>query len=98
MIDQVARASATTQSGVAHAVMSPTGTLAYAPRTWVASRVRNLTFVDKGGKNDRSVCLRKWYVHPRVSPDGHQLVFAIEDSKDVNIWVTTLRRWNHCAA
>ena len=92
VLEQVARVtSAATMSGVAHAVISPSGTLAYA-----AAGLRGLTgprilaFVDRGGKSESVGLPPQMYVHPRVSPDGHQLVFAIEDSKDVNIWVYDL--------
>jgi Tol biopolymer transport system component len=75
-------------SGVAHAVISESGTLAYAPAgLGGVTGPRLLTFVDRDGRSESLGLPPQLYVHPRVSPDGHQLVFVVEDSKDANIWV-----------
>ena len=92
VIDQVARASATTQSGVVHAVMSPTGTLAYLPgdNGVAATGPKQLMLADIDGRTTALGFPQQWYIHPRFSPDGKQIAVATDDGREANIWVADL--------
>ena len=61
----------------AHFSLSPNGTLAYAPGPAVGGE-RTLVWVDRQGNAERIPMPPRSYLHPRVSPDGRQLVVEIE--------------------
>ena len=92
VIDQVARASATTQSGVVHAVMSPTGALAYLPgdNGVAATGPKQLMLADIDGRTTALGFPQQWYIHPRFSPDGKQIAVATDDGREANIWIADL--------
>ena len=80
------------QSGVAQYALSATGTLAYLPgRSSGASLPKTLAFAGLDGKIQTLGLSPQPYVHPRLAPDGRQLVVGTDDGKDANVWVHDLR-------
>jgi serine/threonine-protein kinase len=73
-------------SGSAAFAVSTSGTLAYIPRaSTLASRA--LVLVDRTGRASAISDARAAYAHPRLSPDGRRLAFAIESENGSDIWV-----------
>ena len=76
------------QTGAAHLSVSRNGTLAYIPGSPSGSAVRTtLALVDRAGKVQALSLPAAQYVHPRVSPDGKQLVVMMDDGTDVSVGV-----------
>jgi Tol biopolymer transport system component len=92
VIEQVARASATTQSGVVHAAISPTGTLVYLPGDVgiAATGPKQLVLASIDGRTIALGFPPQWYIHPRFSPDGKQIAVATDEGRDANIWIADL--------
>ena len=80
------------QSGVAQYAVSATGILAYLPgRSSGASLPKMLAFAGRDGKIQTLGLPPQPYIHPRLSPDGRQLVVGTDDGKDANVWVYDLQ-------
>ncbi len=80
------------QSGIAGFAVSASGALVYVPGGAAdASVPRTLTLVDRSGKAEPLALPAQPYQHPRISPDGQQLVVATDDGKDAVVWVADLR-------
>jgi hypothetical protein len=78
------------ESGVAQFSVSDSGSLVYAPAaTQVASR-RNLVVLDRKGNIEPLKLPPRPYEVPRISPDGTQLAFGMDDGRSVNIWIYAL--------
>lgn len=93
IVEPVTRsANSALQSGVAQYAVSTTGTLAYVPgRSSGASLPKSLAFASRNGTIQPLGLPAHPYVHPRVSPDGRQLVVGTDDGKDANVWVYDLK-------
>jgi len=78
-------------SGSAAFAVSASGTLVYIPR---ASTVpsRALVLVDRTGRATVLQDTRAAYAHPRLSPDGRRLAYAIESDNGSDIWIYDLER------
>jgi serine/threonine-protein kinase len=61
----------------AHFGLSANGTLAYAPGPAVGGE-RTVIWVDRQGNAERLPMPPRLYLHPRISPDGQQVVVEIE--------------------
>jgi Tol biopolymer transport system component/predicted Ser/Thr protein kinase len=61
----------------AHFSLSPNGTLAYAPGPVVGSE-RTVVWVDRQGDAERLPMPPRSYLHPRLSPNGQEVVVEIE--------------------
>ena len=82
------RRSAGGETGAAHFSVSNTGTLIYIPGP--ASRVSaewDLALTDRKGSMERLNLPAGRYAAPRVSPDGKQIAFEIDEGKETNIYV-----------
>ena len=78
------------ESGVAQFSVSDSGSLVYAPTpTQVVSR-RNLVILDRKGNIEPLKLPPLPYDVPRISPDGTQLAFGIDDGRAANIWIYAL--------
>ena len=78
------------ESGVAQFSVSDSGWLVYAPTpTQVVSR-RNLVILDRKGNIEPLKLPPLPYDVPRLSPDGTQLAFGIDDGRAANIWIYAL--------
>lgn len=65
---------------------SPSGTMAYAPSGTQSSAV--IVQRDRSGREEVIVAKPGSYAHPRLSPDGRQLVLVDTDAKGVNqVWI-----------
>jgi hypothetical protein len=93
IVEPVTRsANSALQSGVAQYAVSATGTLAYLPgRSSGASLPKALAFAGRDGKIEPLGLPPQPYIHPRLSPDGRQLVVGTDDGKDANVWVYDLK-------
>src|SRR5262249_35269044 len=56
-----------------------------------AARQQTLALVDRTGKSQTLQLPAQSYLHPRVSPDSKQVVFASDDGKDASIWIYDLK-------
>ncbi len=66
--------------------------LAYLPgRSSGASLPKTLAFAGRDGKIQTIGLPPQPYIHPRLSPDGRQLVVGTDDGKDANVWVYDLK-------
>jgi serine/threonine-protein kinase len=84
-------AFAKVESGLAQFSVSSTGSLAYAPTDpGAALTQRDLVIIDSKGAAEPFKLPRRAYQFPRVSPDGKQLVFGIDDGREAHIWVYEL--------
>ena len=93
IVEPVTRsANSALQSGVAQYAVSATGTLAYLPgRSSGASLPKALVFAGRDGRVQTLGLPPQPYVHPRLSPDGRQLVVGTDDGRDANVWVYDLK-------
>ena len=80
------------QSGVAQYDVSATGMLAYLPGRSIGSSLpKAVAFAGRDGKIQTLGLPPQPYIHPRLSPDGRQLVIGTDDGKDANVWVYDLK-------
>jgi serine/threonine-protein kinase len=92
ILEQIARVSASAVgSGLAQYDVSATGTLAYLAGRSIASTPKTLAFAGRDGKIQPINLPAQQYVHPRLSPDGRQLVVGTDDGKEAIAWVYDLR-------
>jgi eukaryotic-like serine/threonine-protein kinase len=80
-------------SGVAQYDVSATGTIAYVSGTTApgGNEPKSLAFAGRDGKIQPLGLPAQPYVHPRLSPDGRQLVVGTDDGKDAVVWVYDLK-------
>ena len=79
------------ESGIAQFNVSDSGSLVYAPTpAQVVSARRNLVIIDRKGNIEPLKLPPLPYEVPRISPDGKQLAFGIEDGRAGNILVYSL--------
>src|SRR5262245_43975737 len=77
--------------GTTHFSFSDTGSLIYVPGPVSAVGAQLiLALMDRKGTLDVRKVPPKAYGIPRVSPDGKQIAFGIDDSKDANVWIYDL--------
>ena len=93
IVEPVTRsANSALQSGVAQYAVSATGMLAYLPgRSSGSSLPKALAFAGRDGKIQTLGLPSQPYIHPRLSPDGRQLVVGTDDGKDANVWIYDLK-------
>lgn len=92
VVEQVARASlAAAQSGVAQYDVSSTGVLVYLPGTSGGSEPKALAYAGLDGKVETLPLPAQQYIHPRLSPDGTQLVVGTDDGRGADVWVYDLK-------
>jgi serine/threonine-protein kinase len=94
VVEQVARPrNGALYSGVAQFGVSGSGALAYIPGEPGASGVSPvaLALVDRSGTVHRLELPQQPYIHPRLSPDGRQLVVGTDDGKEAIVWVYDLK-------
>jgi serine/threonine-protein kinase len=84
----VAEGVALAPNGLAQFAVSNRGTLAYVPADAVESRVRSLVWVDRDGREEPIHAPSRWYVDPRLSPDGTRVALEIDN----DIWIVELTR------
>jgi len=70
--------------------VSQNGSLIYFPATLNLVTRFNLAFLDPSGKTQPLKLPASSYESPRVSPDGKQLAFVINDDRGVDVWVYNL--------
>ena len=76
---------------VAHAAISPGGTLAYVPGPATAAGGRTIGLVDlTNGKLQPLPIPPGAYNHPRLSPDGRRVAIASDDGREGVIWIYDL--------
>ena len=75
-------------TGTAQFSVSDTGSLIYVPGpvSPVGAQLM-LALMDRKGTLNPLKVPPKAYGFPRVSPDGKQIAFGIEDGKDANVWI-----------
>jgi serine/threonine-protein kinase len=78
-------------SGSAAFAVSASGTLAYMPRALTLPQ-RALVLVDRSGRATVLQDTRAAYTHPRLSPDGRRLVYAVESDSGSEIWIYDIER------
>jgi serine/threonine-protein kinase len=95
VIEAVARAAAmmsTLVTGSAHYDVSKTGVLAFLPGSATPlTAPKTLALTSRDGKAQPIALPPQPYAHPRVSPDGRQLVVEVDDGKEANLWVFDLK-------
>jgi eukaryotic-like serine/threonine-protein kinase len=93
ILEPVARsANSAQQSGVAQYAVSATGMLAYlSGRSVGASLPKVLAFAGRDGKVQMLGLPPHPYIHPRLSPDGRQLVVGTDDGREANVWIYDLK-------
>ena len=93
IVEQVARSlNSALQGGVAQYDVSATGMLAYVPAGLSGvSLPKALAFAGRDGKIRTLDLPARPYIHPRLSPDGRQLVVGTDDGRDANVWVYDLK-------
>ncbi len=81
---------ATTQTGGGQFSLTADGTLVYVD---LGGRVqaRTLTWVDRTGNEEKLTAPPRFYVQPRVSPDGTKVALYIND-QERDIWIWDLQR------
>ena len=79
-------------TGSAQMSVSETGSLVYIPGPATVSALdqRDLIVVDRSGAIEPLKLPPAMYEHPRVSPNGKQIVFDIDDGKSANVWIYDL--------
>jgi Tol biopolymer transport system component len=93
ILDGVMRAAQSNNTAAAHYAFSTNGTLVYVPGATSASSQRLLALVDRNSGKTLPLSLPPQnYLQPRFSPDGSQLVFVTQDSRDSIVWVYDLKR------
>ncbi len=78
-------------SGSAAFAVSASGTLVYMPRALTLPQ-RALVLVDRSGRATVLQNTRAAYTHPRLSPDGRRLAYAVESDNGSEIWIYDLER------
>jgi len=78
-------------SGVVHAALSDTGTLAYIPGEQISVR-RALAWRDRDGAIERLAAPHRSYSAPRVSPDGGRVAVAVGGATNNDIWIYDITR------
>ena len=95
VVESVARAATmvgTLATGVAQYGVSRTGTLVFLPGTTRAINApKTIALAARDGKIQPLALPPQPYIHPRVSPDGRQLVVEVDDGKEANLWVYELK-------
>ena len=87
IVEGVLRAGANAPTGVAQFSVSSGGTLVYIPGPASTSSGQSLIeLIDGKGTVEILKLPPAPYEHPRVSPDGKRLVYAIDDGKDASVW------------
>jgi serine/threonine-protein kinase len=77
-------------SGTSQFSISENGSLVYMPRTSGDADTNTLALVDRSG-NAKSLGLPALpYSHPRLSPNGKQLAFSMNDGKEESVWIYDL--------
>jgi Tol biopolymer transport system component len=77
---------------VAHYAVSATGMLTYLPgRSTGASLPKILAVAGRDGKIETLGVPAQPYIHPRLAPDGRQLVVGTDDGKEANVWIYDLK-------
>ncbi len=89
ILEGVRRGTATT--GAASFALSTTGSLVYVPGSSLASSPQTLALADRTGKVQPLGLPPQPYYHPRISPDGTQMVFGTDDGKESIVWVADLK-------
>jgi hypothetical protein len=80
-------------TGFAHADVSATGSLVFAPGpVSPTSEPPRLAVVDRSGNITALKVAPGFYERPRISPDGTQLALGSEDSTGATIWIHDLSR------
>jgi len=81
----------TTVTGVSQFTFSSNGVLAYVPAPYAGSTARRtLALVDATGKVQPLALPPQPYLHPRISPDGKQVAYAMQEGQQANIWIYSL--------
>jgi Tol biopolymer transport system component len=84
--------NAAVAGGLAQFVTSADGSLAYLPGTVATVMApKTLAFADRTGKLVLLGLPAQPYVHPRLSPDGTELVVATDDGKEGTLWVYDIK-------
>ena len=93
VVEGVARPLSFLASGVAQYDVSATGTIAYLPGAGSrgGNEPKSLAMAGRDGKIQPLGLPAQPYVHPRVSPNGRQLVVGTDDGKDAVVWVYDLK-------
>ena len=78
------------ESGAGQFSVSATGSLLYAAGGIFPDPERSLAWVDRNGAAEPLPLSSRPYVNPRLSPDGHRLLFWTQGDRDV--WVHDLSR------
>jgi serine/threonine-protein kinase len=78
-------------TGTAHFSFSDSGSLVYVPQPAPALSGSQMAFVDRnGGVKTLDLPSARYTTGPKVSPNGRQLAFSINDGKEENVWVYEL--------
>ena len=93
IIEQVARSTnSALRGGVAHYDVSATAMLAYVPAGLSGfSQPKALAFAGRDGTIRTLALPARPYIHPRLSPDGRQLVVGTDDGREANVFVYDLK-------
>ena len=89
LVDGVGRAD-WRSSGLAHYVVSQTGTLLYLPGP--PTLQGDVALADRRGTLQRFHLPSRFYQAPRVSSDGKRVVVGTDDGKEAAIWVFDMNR------
>jgi eukaryotic-like serine/threonine-protein kinase len=66
--------------------VSPTGTLAFVPEP--SRTARTLSWIDRSGKETPLTSTgARFFMHPRLSPDGEQVAVTVVEGERQNVWI-----------
>jgi serine/threonine-protein kinase len=92
VVDGIVRSANPASTGAsAQFAWSNAGTLAYVKGLGSATQLRLALFDRNGTTQPLPLPAREW-VHPRVSPDGSQLVVGTDNGQEAAVWIYSLKR------
>ncbi len=86
------RISGEQTTGAMNYSISTTGVLAYVPGQIAGNEHRDLVLVDLNGNYSTLPFPPKFYLEPRISPDGRKVAVVVGSEKDFDIWICDLQQ------
>jgi Tol biopolymer transport system component len=81
------RISGDQTTGAMNYAISTNGVLAYVPGQITGNENRQLAMVDKSGSISVLPLPPRFYMEPRISPDGKKIAIVVGSEKDFDLWI-----------